>query len=57
MEEIKSLLKENNEMLKYICSYIYNKNSSDYLAKEDLKDFCLNVIADIFVDKLNKNEK
>lgn len=46
-EEEHRLLKENNEMLKFIVSYIYSQyNNSSY---NDMKGFTMNVLADMLV--------
>lgn len=44
-EEEYRLLVENNQMLKFICNYIYSQyyNSSS----NDIKDFMMNVIANV----------
>lgn len=46
-EEERKLLKENNEMLKFIVSYIYSQyNNSSY---NDMKGFAYNILADMLV--------
>lgn len=53
MEEILRLLQENNIMLRQILTILVNMNSEDY----DLKQFSINVAADIFVDNLLNNKR
>lgn len=50
MEEIIQLLKENNIMLRYIASYIYKVDSSQYKDSEDLKNLMTNLVADFYTD-------
>lgn len=47
-EEEHKLLVENNQMLKFICNYIYSQyyNSSS----NDMKDFTMNVIANMIAN-------
>lgn len=52
---MEKLIKENNEMLRFICSYICSKTNPESVANEDLKDFSMNVIANIFADKITGN--
>lgn len=44
MNEILQLLRENNQMLKFICKYI---------TSQDNKNFTMNLIADIITDGIN----
>lgn len=55
LEEILSILKENNALLKQILLLIqskYNENDED-----DFKDFLMNVIANIVASLLEKDER
>lgn len=53
MEEVLQLLRENNQMLKYICAHLI---SQDSVAKQDTKNFIINMVADLLVDNLgNRN--
>lgn len=54
MEEILQLLRENNQMLKYICNYLGQQGSSD---QQDNKNLMINIIADLFVDSLNRGRR
>lgn len=52
-EEIVQLLRENNQMLKYICAYLSAQGSVE---QQDAKNLMINIIADLFVDNLgNRN--
>ena len=44
-EEEHNLLIENNQMLRYICSYLYYQQY--HSSSNDIKDFMMNVIANI----------
>ena len=44
-EEEHNLLVENNQMLRYICSYFYSQQY--HSSSNDMKDFIMNVIANI----------
>ena len=44
-EEEHNLLVENNQMLRYICSYLYSQQY--YSSSNNIKDFMMNVIANI----------
>ena len=54
MEEILQLLRENNQMLKYICAYLASQGITD---QQDAKNLMINIIADLFVDNLTKGSK
>lgn len=51
MEEMIKLLKENNQMLKFICNYIINQAQT-----QDIKEFLSNVAADMYVETLTRNK-
>ena len=58
-DEQANLLRENNEMLTEIVTYIRKVQSPEYRNAEDTKQFCINAVANIFVDGMeesNKNE-
>lgn len=57
MEELFSLLQENNHMLKEILAILKKFDSKEYRANEDMRQFCVNVVADIFVEALESNNK
>ena len=44
-EEEHRLLVENNQMLRYICSYLYSQQY--HSSSNDIKDFIMNVIANV----------
>lgn len=52
-EEFK-LLKENNEILKYILQYIIELNS--YRGTEDIKDLVTNLIANLYANNRLSNK-
>ena len=52
-EKCLRLLRENNQMLKYICAYLASQGS---IEDQDNKNLMINIIADLFVDNLeNRN--
>lgn len=50
MGEILKLLKENNEMLKEILFFLKRYEEND-----DMRQFSINVVADLFVEMLEDN--
>lgn len=54
MEPIQEKLNDIHNMLTKICNYIDKVESPEYQRKKDEKSFTINVIADLFVDKLNE---
>lgn len=56
MEEILQLLKENNQMLKRVISYINKVNSEEYQLNEDMKDLVTNLIANTFANNRLDNK-
>ena len=52
MEEVLKLLKENNEMLKEIIAFLQYFKDND-----DMRQFSINVAADIFVEMLENNKE
>lgn len=52
MEEILRLLRENNLMLKYLCSYVLKEDHPKTREKEDLKNFMTNLVADWYSDRV-----
>lgn len=50
-QEILTLLRENNAMLKRICDYIDKVDSESYRINEDMKQFAINLSANA-VDKV-----
>lgn len=51
-EEILQLLKENNLMLRYICSYITKVEDPKNREKDDFKNFMTNLVADWYSDRV-----
>lgn len=51
MEEVKTLLKENNEMLKKICAWIDKHESAEYQTNEDMKNMMINLIANSLINR------
>lgn len=49
--EILRLLKENNELLKYIVKYIEKVDSPQHKDYEDVKDFITNLVANMYINK------
>lgn len=47
MDEILSLLRENNLMLKAICTYINNKEDSSF---DDIKNFVMDIVSNIYTN-------
>lgn len=56
-EKVISLLEENNRMLKEILSYLRKFDSEEYQSNEDIKQFCINVSANIFIEEFIKNNR
>ena len=55
MEEILKLLRENNEMLRFICKYIIAKGSPE---QQDQRTLNMNFFADIISNALfNQNQQ
>lgn len=48
MEEVLTLLRENNQLLREIRDILNSMNCDDY----DMKQFAINVVADLFADRL-----
>lgn len=53
MKSLDDKITEIHSMLVKICNYIDKVESSEYQNKKDEKNFIINVIADLFVDRLN----
>lgn len=54
MEEILRLLRDNNQMLRLICNYLASQGSTEH---QDSKNLMINILADLFVDKLNNQNR
>ena len=57
MEELLRLTRENNVMLKRICAYIDKVDSDNYRMNEDMKQFAMNVAADVLVDNNQRQHR
>lgn len=57
MEELLRLTRENNEMLKRVCTYIDKVDSDNYRMNEDMKQFAMNVAADVLVDNNQRQQR
>lgn len=55
-QEILELLRENNAMLKRICAWIDKRESNEYRDSEDIKQLCINVLANS-LNRGNINEQ
>ena len=53
-EESKSLLRENNELLKKVLALLTNEDSR---AEEDFRQLCINLTANILYDVLKNNRE
>lgn len=56
-DEQYNLLRECHEMLTEIATYIRKVQSPEYRENEDTKQFCINAVANIFVDGMEENSK
>lgn len=56
-EEILSLLRENNKMLREILEYVRAVSSKSHIESENAKEFAYNVIADILVESMSQDTK
>ena len=52
-EKCLRLLRENNQMLKYICAYLASQGS---IEDQDNKNLMINIIADLLVDRITNNK-
>lgn len=55
--EIKDLLLECRDMLREITAYIRKRESSEYKEQEEMKDFAINVAADLYSEILEEEAK
>lgn len=56
-EEQHHTLKECHKMLTEIVTYIRKVQSPEYRENEDTKQFCINAVANIFVDGMEESYK
>lgn len=54
-EKIISLLEENNSLLKEILAMLKKFDSEEYQSEQDVRQFSINVAADLFVEMLENN--
>ena len=57
MEELIRLTRENNEMLKRVCQWLDKIESPEYQMNEDMKQFAMNVAADVLVDNNQRQQR
>lgn len=57
LKECNRLLRENNEMLREILSYMQKYSTDEYRMREDLRAFSINVCANIVVDQMEQNDE
>lgn len=57
MEELLDLARQNNAMLKRICTYIDKVESQQYRDGEDFRAFLINMCADIAVDNNQRQHR
>lgn len=55
--EQETLLHEVHDMLTEIVTYIRKVQSTEYRDNEDTKQFCINAVANIFVDGMEESQK
>lgn len=56
-EEQERLLRENHELLKEIVGYLREYRTPEYRDREDIKQFCINIVADILVDGMEESAR
>ena len=52
IQEILSLLRENNEILKEVVSILRKTQDPDYLMEENTTDFLMNIVANFVASKI-----
>jgi hypothetical protein len=52
IQEILSLLRENNEILKEVVSILRKTQDPDYLMEENTTDFLMNIVANLVASKI-----
>lgn len=58
MNKLIALLEENNKILKELRALLFMQAyDNDYINQQDMKAFCVNVAADIFVDMMKTNKE
>lgn len=55
--EIKDLLLECRDMLREITAYIRKRESPEYKEQEEMRDFAINVAADLYSEILEEEAK
>lgn len=58
MDEILALLRKNTDMLNEIRALLLMQTcDSNYINQQDMKAFCINVLADIFVEMMEADKE
>lgn len=53
-----AVVEENNKILKELRELLFiQAYDTDYISQQDIKAFCINVAADIFVDMMKNNKE
>lgn len=52
IQEILTLLRENNEMLKEIVTTLRKTQDPDYIMEQDINDFVMNIVANLIADDI-----
>lgn len=55
--ELERMIRENNAMLKRICAYIDKVDSPQYKDARDFEAFLSNIVADLWVDNNQRQER
>lgn len=56
-EELLRLTRENNAMLTEIRDYIRKLQTSEYQDAQDVKQFAINAVANIYIDGMEEGQK
>ena len=56
-EELLRLTRENNAMLTEIRDYIRKLQTSEYQDAQDVKQFAINAVANIYIDGMEERQK
>ena len=56
-EELLQLTRENNAMLTEIRDYIRKLQTSEYQDAQDVKQFAINAVANIYIDGMEEGQK
>lgn len=55
MEELLRLTRENNEMLKRICTWLDKTESAEWQTNNDMKEFVMNCVANLVTQQRTDN--